>query len=162
MNVKTLALVAACLIVPAMARAQAAAVTSKGPDCPRGCPTSHGAAGLSGVQFLALQQELRDRGCGNNHVTGVLDAPTKSAIKACAKQLNVANNASAVLNALDIGFTGGEGASASTAMPNETAAANASETGKTMKATRSKGQRGRTMKPKKAAKDTTAKAATKY
>lgn len=160
MNVKTLALVAACLVVPAMARAQAAAVTSKGPDCPRGCPTSHGAAGLTGVQFLALQQELRDRGCGNNHVTGVLDAPTKKAIKTCAKQLNVANNATAVLNAFDVGFTGGEGAgaSASTAMPNATAAANASETGKTMKATRSKGQRGRAMKAKSAAK----KDSTKY
>jgi hypothetical protein len=75
-----------------------------------GCPTSKGAAGLTGVQFLALQQELRDRGCGNGHVTGRLDAPTRKAIAACAKQLNVANSAEAVLAALNIGFGPGDNA----------------------------------------------------
>jgi ribosomal protein L29 len=33
---------------------------SDGTTCPWGCPTSSGAAGLTGPQFLALQQELRD------------------------------------------------------------------------------------------------------
>ena len=77
---------------------------SKGGDCPRGCPTSKGAAGLTGPQFLALQQELRDRGCGNEHVTGLLDSPTRRAIAACAKKMSVANNAGAVLVAMNIGY----------------------------------------------------------
>ncbi len=79
--------------------------TSNGTDCPRGCPTSKGAAGLTGVQFLALQQELRDRGCGNKSVTGVYDAATRRAVAVCAKQLGVAKSASAVLVALNIGFS---------------------------------------------------------
>ena len=45
---------------------------SDGTTCPWGCPSSTGAAGLTGPQFLALQQELRDRKCGTNHVTGRL------------------------------------------------------------------------------------------
>jgi hypothetical protein len=79
--------------------------TPTGKECPKGCPTSKGAAGLSGVQFLALQQELRDRGCGNSHVTGRLDGPTRGAIRTCAQRLNVANNARAVLIAMNIGFS---------------------------------------------------------
>jgi hypothetical protein len=82
--------------------------TSTGTDCPMKCPTSKGAAGLTGVQFLALQQELRDRGCGNAHVTGWLDAPTRRAIAKCAKELNVANKAAAVLAAMNIGYTAAE------------------------------------------------------
>jgi len=78
---------------------------SDGKSCPWGCPTSGGAAGLSGVQFLALQQELRDGQCGNNHVTGRLDAATRRAIRLCAEKLGVANNARAVLIAMDIGFS---------------------------------------------------------
>ena len=78
---------------------------SDGKTCPWGCPTSGGAAGLTGIQFLALQQELRDRKCGNNHVTGRLDAATRTAIRNCARKLGVANNAAAVLVALDIGFS---------------------------------------------------------
>jgi hypothetical protein len=69
-----------CVAMPVMAHAQAADTAaahavppSDGTTCPWKCPTSKGAAGLTGVQFLALQQELRDRGCGNAHVTGVLD-----------------------------------------------------------------------------------------
>ena len=76
-----------------------------GTECPKGCPTSKGAAGLSGIQFLALQQELRDRGCGNAHVTGRLDGATRSAIRTCAQRLSVANNARAVLIAMNIGFS---------------------------------------------------------
>jgi hypothetical protein len=89
------------------ASSETAMVTSKGPGCERGCPTSAGVAGLTGVQFLALQQEMRDRGCGNNHVTGVLDAATKAAIKSCAKKMNVEATAPAVLTAMNIGFTVG-------------------------------------------------------
>ena len=81
------------------------AMTSNGTDCPMKCPSSKGAAGLSGTQFLALQQELRDRGCGNTHVTGWLDAPTRHAIAACAKKMNVANKAGAVLVAMNIGYS---------------------------------------------------------
>ena len=81
---------------------------SDGTTCPWKCPTSKGAAGLTGVQFLALQQELRDRGCGNAHVTGWLDAPTRKAIATCAKRLSVENKAAAVLAAFNIGFAASE------------------------------------------------------
>ncbi len=77
---------------------------SDGTTCPWGCPTSSGAAGLTAAQFLALQQELRDAKCGNNHVTGRLDAATRIAIRNCAKKLGVANNAAAVLVAMNIGY----------------------------------------------------------
>ena len=77
---------------------------SDGTSCPWGCPTSKGTAGLTGPQFLALQQELRDRKCGTNHVTGRLDAATRIAIRNCAKKMGVANNAAAVLVGFDIGF----------------------------------------------------------
>lgn len=77
---------------------------SDGTTCPWGCPTSSGAAGLTGAQFLALQQELRDAKCGNNHVTGRLDAATRTAIRNCARKLGVANNARAVLIAMNIGY----------------------------------------------------------
>jgi hypothetical protein len=77
---------------------------SDGTTCPWGCPTSAGAAGLTPAQFLALQQELRDRNCGLAHVTGRLDAATRTAIRTCAKKLGVANNAGAVLVAMDVGF----------------------------------------------------------
>ena len=77
---------------------------SDGTTCPWGCPTSSGAAGLTAAQFLALQQELRDAKCGNNHVTGRLDAATRTAIRNCARKLGVANNAAAVLVAMNIGY----------------------------------------------------------
>ena len=77
---------------------------SDGTSCPWGCPTSKGTAGLTGPQFLALQQELRDRKCGTNHVTGRLDAATRIAIRNCAKKMGVANTAAAVLVGFDIGF----------------------------------------------------------
>jgi len=76
-----------------------------GTTCPWGCPTSKGTAGLTGPQFLALQQELRDRHCGNSHVTGRLDAATRIAIRNCAKKMGVANNAGAVLVGFDIGYS---------------------------------------------------------
>jgi hypothetical protein len=77
---------------------------SDGTTCPWGCPTSSGAAGLTGAQFLALQQEIRDSKCGNNRVTGRLDAATRIGIRNCARKLGVANNAAAVLVALNIGY----------------------------------------------------------
>ncbi|HUQ20539.1 MAG TPA: hypothetical protein VM099_13070 [Gemmatimonadaceae bacterium] len=77
--------------------------------CPLGCPTSKGAAGLTAVQFLALQQELRDRKCSSGiRVTGVLDGPTRRGIAGCAKRYGVANNAAALLAALNVGFTAAE------------------------------------------------------
>lgn len=76
-----------------------------GTSCPMKCPSSKGAAGLTGPQFLALQQELRDRGCGNQHVTGWLDSPTRRAIANCATKMSVANKASAVLVAMNIGYS---------------------------------------------------------
>ena len=106
----------ACLAIPAISRAQGADTaavrtpppTPNGTECPLKCPSSKGAAGLTGVQFLALQQELRDRGCGNAHVTGSLDAPTRGAIRTCAKRLGVANTAAAVLAAFNVGFAASE------------------------------------------------------
>ena len=77
---------------------------SDGTTCPWGCPSSSGAAGLTGPQFLALQQELRDRKCGLAHVTGRYDAATRSAVRRCAQKLGVANNAGAVLVAMDVGY----------------------------------------------------------
>ncbi len=77
---------------------------SDGTTCPWKCPTSKGMAGLTGPQFLALQQELRDKGCGTSHVTGSLDAPTRHAISVCSKRLGVANSAGAVLVAMNIGY----------------------------------------------------------
>jgi hypothetical protein len=78
---------------------------SDGTTCPWGCPTSSGTGGLTGSQFLALQQELRDAKCGLPHVTGRLDATTRIAIRNCARKMGVANNAAAVLVAFDIGYS---------------------------------------------------------
>lgn len=91
-----------------------------GTTCPWGCPTSKGNAGLTGPQFLALQQELRDRRCGNKHVTGRLDAATRTAIRSCAKKMGVAPTAAAVLVGFDIGFSASDvGISSSGAVKQE-------------------------------------------
>ena len=93
---KTIAVIA-LMAVPALASAQ---------------------AGLSRVSFLALQQELRDQGCGVTNVDGHYGPQTRRAIATCAKKFNSANNASALLQAMNIGFgpndnppTGGTGMS---------------------------------------------------
>lgn len=123
MKLKLLAVAAGFMILPAMAGAQDMSMSSDpmmhkkdsslapkpvppsdGMTCPWGCPSSSGAAGLTGPQFLALQQELRDRKCGTNHVTGRLDAATRTAIRTCAKRLKVANNAAALLVAMGVGY----------------------------------------------------------
>ena len=61
-------------------------------------------AGLSRIQFLALQQELRDQGCGVTNVDGRYGPQVRRAIAACAKKFNSAKNASALLQAMNIGF----------------------------------------------------------
>src|SRR3981081_671752 len=79
---KTIAVIA-FLTVPALASAQ---------------------AGLNRIQFLALQQELRDQGCGVTNVDGHYGPSTRRAIATCAKKFNTANNAAALLAAMNIGF----------------------------------------------------------
>src|SRR5205814_203215 len=79
---KTIAVIA-LMAVPALASAQ---------------------AGLSRIQFLALQQELRDQGCGVTNVDGRYGPQTRRAIATCAKKFNSANNAAALLQAMNIGF----------------------------------------------------------
>ena len=79
---KTIAVIA-LLAVPALASAQ---------------------AGLNRIQFLALQQELRDQGCGVTNVDGHYGPQTRRAIATCAKKFNSANNAAALLTAMNIGF----------------------------------------------------------
>jgi peptidoglycan hydrolase-like protein with peptidoglycan-binding domain len=79
---KTIAVIA-LLTVPALAFAQ---------------------AGLNKIQFLALQQELRDQGCGVTNVDGHYGPQTRRAIATCAKKFNTANNAAALLTAMNIGF----------------------------------------------------------
>jgi peptidoglycan hydrolase-like protein with peptidoglycan-binding domain len=79
---KTIAVIA-LMAVPALASAQ---------------------AGLSRVSFLALQQELRDQGCGVTNVDGQYGPQTRRAIATCAKKFNSANNAAALLQAMNIGF----------------------------------------------------------
>jgi peptidoglycan hydrolase-like protein with peptidoglycan-binding domain len=78
-------------------------------------------AGLSRVSFLALQQELRDQGCGVTNVDGRYGPQTRRAIATCAKKFNSANNAAALLTAMNIGFgpndnppAGGTGTTGST------------------------------------------------
>ena len=79
---KTIAVIA-FLTVPALASAQ---------------------AGLGKIQFLALQQELRDQGCGVTNVDGHYGPQTRRAIATCSKKFNTANNAAALLAAMNIGF----------------------------------------------------------
>lgn len=102
MNWKALAVAATLVAVPAISGAQA---TSRGPECARGCPTSRGHMGLTGAQFLALQQQLRDEGCGVRQVTGVPDAATRRAIRTCSKKYGTSGSASALLAAMNIGYS---------------------------------------------------------
>jgi hypothetical protein len=120
MKLRMLAVAAGFMLLPVIAKAQdptPAPMAAKdsslepkpvppsdGTTCPWGCPTSGGAAGLTGQQFLALQQELRDRKCGLAHVTGRYDAATRNAVRRCAAKLGVANNAGAVLVAMNVGY----------------------------------------------------------
>ena len=135
---KTIAVIA-LLTVPALAFAQ---------------------AGLNKIQFLALQQELRDQGCGVTNVDGHYGPQTRRAIATCAKKFNTANNASALLAGMNIGFgpsdtppmgkagtdTGGGGVSA-----------NAKAEGESPKTEKKEVKRAKAKKAAKAASDTTKK-----
>ena len=120
MKLKMLIVAAGIMALPAMASAQnptgtqlkdsteqpkPVPPTMDGEACPWGCPSSSGYGGLTGPQFLALQQELRDGKCGLRHVTGRLDAATRTAIRNCARKLNVEATAPAVLVAMNIGYS---------------------------------------------------------
>lgn len=87
MTRKTFALIACCLISPAIAAAQT--------------------GGLTRVQLLALQQELKDQ-CGLAHATGVMDGPTRHAIAVCNKKYGTQGNGAALLAAMDVGFNAGD------------------------------------------------------
>ena len=100
-------------------------------------------AGLSRIQFLALQQELRDQGCGVTNVDGHYGPQTRRAIATCAKKFNSANNAAALLQAMNIGFgpndnppTGGATSGSAMNMSNgttDTAASSSAESTTTTK-----------------------------
>jgi peptidoglycan hydrolase-like protein with peptidoglycan-binding domain len=141
---KTIAVIA-FLTVPALASAQ---------------------AGLNKIQFLALQQELRDQGCGVTNVDGRYGPSTRRAIATCAKKFNTANNAAALLAAMNIGFGpndnppsapaaggGGGGVSATAKAEGESTKTEKKE----MKAAATKTRRKATKKMKAAATDTTKK-----
>lgn len=136
---KTIAVIA-LLTVPALAFAQ---------------------AGLNKIQFLALQQELRDQGCGVTNVDGHYGPQTRRAIATCAKKFNTANNASALLAGMNIGFgptdtppmgkagtdTGGGGG----------VSANAKAEGESPKTEKKEVKRAKAKKAANAASDTTKK-----
>jgi len=87
MTRKTFALIACCMISPAIAAAQT--------------------GGLTRVQLLALQQELKEQ-CGLAHSTGVMDGPTRHAIAVCNKKYGTQGNGAALLTAMNVGFNTGE------------------------------------------------------
>jgi peptidoglycan hydrolase-like protein with peptidoglycan-binding domain len=134
---KTIAVIA-FLAVPALASAQ---------------------AGLNRIQFLALQQELRDQGCGVTNVDGHYGPSTRRAIATCAKKFNTANNAAALLAAMNIGFGPNDTPPAAPAGGGGGVSASAAAEGESVK-TEKKEVRHATAKKKKAAKaaaDTTKK-----
>jgi hypothetical protein len=87
MTRKTFALIACCLLSPAIAAAQT--------------------GGLTKVQLLGLQQELKDQ-CGLAHATGVMDGPTRHAIAVCNKKYGTQGNGAALLAAMNVGFNTGD------------------------------------------------------
>jgi len=64
--------------------------------------------GLTKTQLLALQQQMRDEGCGNRHAAGIWDAETRQAIRNCARKYNTRADAKALLAAMNIGFSAGD------------------------------------------------------
>ena len=133
---KTIAVIA-FLTVPALASAQ---------------------AGLNRVQFLALQQELRDQGCGVTNVDGRYGPSTRRAIATCAKKFNTANNAAALLAAMNIGFGPNDNQPAAPAGGGGVTAAAKAE-GESVKTEKKEVKKAATKKKKlaKAATDTTKK-----
>ena len=65
------------------------------------------AQGLTRVELLGLQQQLRDDGCGVTHVTGKMDAMTRAAVKKCQSKYSGATDARSMLAAMHIGFENG-------------------------------------------------------
>lgn len=88
MKWKILALAAACAALPATAEAQGRARANDG---------------LTKIELLALQQEMRDRGCGNKHAPGVMNAETRRAIANCGRRAGV-TGARALLQSFNNGF----------------------------------------------------------
>jgi peptidoglycan hydrolase-like protein with peptidoglycan-binding domain len=95
-------------------------------------------AGLSKIQFLALQQELRDQGCGVTNVDGHYGPQTRRAIATCAKKFNSANNAAALLTAMNIGFGPNDNA------PTRGTADNSTTSGGTATAAKAEGESTKT------------------
>lgn len=87
MKWKILALVAVCAALPASANAQ-----------------GRSAEALTKIELLALQQEMRDRGCGNRHAPGVMNAETRRAIRVCSQRAGV-TGARALLASYNVGFS---------------------------------------------------------
>ena len=71
------------------------------------CTAPAFAQGLTRVETIALQQQLRDDGCGVTHVTGRMDATTRAAVHKCASKYSGATDAKSMLAAMDIGFGNG-------------------------------------------------------
>ena len=90
MKWKILGLVAACAALPVQADAQSR--------------TRSSTDGLTKIELLALQQEMRDRGCGNRRAPGVMNAETRRAIRTCSQRLGVTGGARALLAAFNNGF----------------------------------------------------------
>lgn len=65
------------------------------------------AQGLTRVETLALQQQLRDDGCGTTHITGRVDATTRADVKKCETKYSGASTPTAMLTAMNIGFGNG-------------------------------------------------------
>lgn len=79
--------------------------------------------GLSKIEFFALQQEMRDRGCGNQTAGGMLNAETQRALRVCADRLGVAADGRTVLHAMNIGFGPSDNFAAMQAQRNQLATA---------------------------------------
>ncbi len=74
------------------------------------CAAPAFAQGLTRVEILGLQQQLRDDGCGVTHVTGRMDAMTRGAVKKCGSKYSGATDARSMLAAMHIGFENGNAA----------------------------------------------------
>ena len=55
------------------------------------------AQGLSRVEVLALQQQLRDDGCGSSHISGRVDATTRADVRKCETKYNGATDPASML-----------------------------------------------------------------
>jgi hypothetical protein len=91
-------------------------------------------SGLSRVQVLALQQQLRDDGCGIQHTTGRIDATTRRALKQCQSKYNASSaDPMTVLQAMNIGFGSGDTAPSMSEARSGGGAMGADTTGRAMR-----------------------------